>query len=346
VTGLWRVFARHGLPWRFGGPRRGDVKRGICAEERRPIWVPRLTERKENVLVKGNANSSLIKGVLKPYEDLESRMKGGHMKSFAESAPGKRGLARGEGCAAATQVQSAGTFPETQWTALLKPLKNRLASETDTLDRLFRIYRPAIVAFIRARVRDPGDAEDLAHDYIHRLLQSEELAGMDRSKGRFRSFLIVSIKHFLCNHYAARSALKRGGGAVHVPVEDYIEDLAEDPKDEDIFMAEWVAAIHQEVVRCLRVEWEKAGKGDEFDDYEPFLWGKEGNDSREALSRRHRLTVNAINVRISRLRDRYKVVLREVVSQTVRENEVDEEIRNLTSRILGTGVASSPDARR
>jgi DNA-directed RNA polymerase specialized sigma24 family protein len=266
------------------------------------------------------------------------------MRSLGEPASEER-LATDNACSTPAPSKASGTFPETQWTALLKPLKNRQRTEADTLDRLFRIYRPAIVAFIRARIRNQADAEDLAHDYIARLLKSDELAGMDRSKGRFRSFLIASIKHFLCNHYAASAALKRGGGAVHVPVEDHLDDLAEDPKDEDVFMAEWVAAIHQEVVRCLRAEWEKVGKGDEFGAYEPFLWEKEGNESRDSLARSHRLTVNAINVRISRLRDRYKTVLREVVSQTVRENEVDEEIRSLTSRILGTGPAQTPAVR-
>jgi RNA polymerase sigma-70 factor (ECF subfamily) len=190
------------------------------------------------------------------------------------------------------------------------------------------------VAFIRARIRNPEEAEDLAHDYIHRLLKTEELATMDRSKGRFRSFLVVSIKHFIYNHYAASSALKRGGTSVHVPIEEHVDDVAEDPKDQDLFLEEWIAALHAEVVRCLRSEWEKAGKAREFDDYEPFLLEKEGNRSRDDLAARHKLTVNAVNVRISRLRDRYKILLREVVAQTVQEHELDEELRSLTSRIL------------
>jgi RNA polymerase sigma factor (sigma-70 family) len=233
------------------------------------------------------------------------------------------------------KFKPAGSFPDTQWTALLKPLSRRLASETEILERLFQIYRPAIVAFIRSRVRNPQDAEDLAHDYIHRLLKSEELAGMDRSKGRFRSFLIVSIKHFLANHYTAHAAQKRGGQAVHLPMDEFAEQIAEDPKDHDIFMSQWVETIHQEVVRRLREEWQRAGKAHEFSEYEPFLLDKKGNDeSREQLAARQKITVNAVNVRISRLRDRYKTVLREVVSQTVRETEIDEEMRHFTTRIL------------
>jgi DNA-directed RNA polymerase specialized sigma24 family protein len=230
--------------------------------------------------------------------------------------------------------KGSSTFPDTQWTALLKPLATRFPGEDDALDRLFRIYRPAIVAFIRARVRDSQQAEDLAHDYIHRLLKNDDLIRMNRAKGRFRSFLIVSIKHFLSNHFEANGTLKRGGGMIHVPVEDHQDDLAEDSKDHDIFMDEWVSAINQEVLRSLRTEWEKAGKASEFPDYEPFLWDKQGLDSRAGLASKHRLTVNAVNVRISRLRDRYKLLLREVVAQTVREGEVDEEIRNLTKKIL------------
>jgi len=232
------------------------------------------------------------------------------------------------------QARSQGNFPETQWTALLKPLATRLPLEDQTLDRLFRIYRPAIVAFIRSRVRDPQEAEDLAHDYIHRLLKNDDLAGMDRSKGRFRSFLSVSIKHFLANHYAASATLKRGGGVTHVPVDEHADQIADDPKDQDIFLEEWVSAVHQEVLRSLRAEWEKAGKGHEFADYEPFLLEKKGSDSRENVASKHQLTVNAVNVRISRLRDRYKTLLRQVVAETVRESEVDEEIRNLSARIL------------
>jgi len=239
------------------------------------------------------------------------------------------------------EERAAGTFPDTQWTTLLKPLGNRSPGDTEALDRLFRIYRPAIVAFIRSRVRDPQQAEDLAHDYIHRLLKSDELVRMNRAKGRFRSFLVVSIKNFLANYYVANATLKRGGGAVHVPVDDHVNELAEDPKEQDIFMEEWVSAINQEVVRCLRSEWDKAGKGHEFPDYEPFLWDKEGNVSRTDLAAKHHLTVNAVNVRISRLRDRYKALLREVVAETVRDGEVDEEIRHVTQRILAPGTEKS-----
>ncbi len=235
---------------------------------------------------------------------------------------------------AALAAEKPGYFPDTQWTTLLKPLSNRSPSEIETLDRLFRIYRPAIVSFIRPRVRDPQQAEDLAHDYIHRLLKSNDLLRMDRSKGRFRSFLIVSIKHFLANRYEADATLKRGGGTVHVPVEDHLDELAEDPKDHDIFMREWVTAISTEVLSRLRAEWASVGKARELDDYELFLWEKKGSDSRAELARKHGLTENAVNVRISRLRDRFKAILREVVAQTVREGEVDEEIRNLTARIL------------
>jgi RNA polymerase sigma-70 factor (ECF subfamily) len=231
-------------------------------------------------------------------------------------------------------VKRAGNFPDTQWTAILKPLSKRLASETELLERLFQIYRPAIVAFIRTRVRNPQDAEDLAHDYIHRLLKSEELAGMDRSKGRFRSFLVVSIKHFLANHYTANAAQKRGGNAVHLPVDEYADQIAQDPQDHDMFMTQWVETLHQEVVRALRAEWERVGKGHEFAQYEPFLLEKKGNERREELAARQGISVNALTVRISRLRERYKAVLREIVSQTVRETEVDEEMRHLTSRIL------------
>jgi DNA-directed RNA polymerase specialized sigma24 family protein len=267
------------------------------------------------------------------------------MKRFDQPAETTTGLAPTDQVRSTGLHAKAGHFPETQWTALLKPLSTRLPNESETLDRLFRIYRPAIVAFIRARIRNPEEAEDLAHDYIHRLLRSQELSSMDPAKGRFRGFLVVSIKHFIYNHYAASCALKRGGGAVHVPIEEHLDQLAEDPNDQDLFLAEWVAALHAEVVRCLRAEWEKAGKGGEFHDYEPFLLDKYGNGSRDGLAAKHRLTVNAVNVRISRLRDRYKLLLREVVSQTVRENEVDEEIRDLTRRILADSRFGRPESK-
>jgi RNA polymerase sigma factor (sigma-70 family) len=243
-------------------------------------------------------------------------------------------------CLAAANVpptesgKPSGYFPDTQWTTLLKPLSRRSPTEIETLDRLFRIYRPAILGFIRPRVRDPQLAEDLAHDYIHRLLKSDDLLRMDRSKGKFRSFLIVSIKHFLANHFEARATLKRGGGVVHVPVEEHVDEISEDPKDHDIFMQEWVNAVNNEVMERLRGEWSAVGKSHELEDYEPFIAEKKGTESRAALAKKHGLTTNAVNVRISRLRDRYKALLREVVGQTVREGEIDEEIRMLSARIL------------
>src|SRR5438874_471296 len=89
----------------------------------------------------------------------------------------------------------------------------------------------------------------------------------------------VEDLYALENHYTANAAQKRGGRVVHLPVDEYADQLAEDPKDQDFFMSQWVETIHAEVARRLREEWERAGKGHEFGEYEPFLLEKKGNES-------------------------------------------------------------------
>lgn len=230
----------------------------------------------------------------------------------------------------------AGMFPATRWTTLLKPIADRQADEREALQRLFEVYRAPIVAFIRAREPDRHAAEDLAHDFIMRLLERDDLARLDRARGRFRTFLCVALRRFLARHHEWTGAQKRGARAEHLPLEPDDDLVPVPPSIETEFVRRWFEAAQEEVIRRLRREWTIGGKGAEFPDYEPYLWDRQAEGRRDELARKYGLTLNALNVRISRLRERQRAVMRDVIGETVGgPGEVDEEIRFLMAHLSG-----------
>ena len=166
------------------------------------------------------------------------------------------------------------SFPTTQWTTLLDPIKGRGQGFDCALNQLCRFYRPPIVAFIRGWGYDPNTAEDLAHDFIARLLRLDELTKVDRTKGRFRSFVCASLRHFLHNYNKAKHAWKRGGRAEHISLEGLAVDPPSPTNAETEFNHCWAQSVADEGLRRLSAEWADRGKSIEFADYQDFIFAK------------------------------------------------------------------------
>jgi len=229
-----------------------------------------------------------------------------------------------------TQEKSACIFPTTHWTTLLQPISQRTEQAQAALNRLFEIYRRPIVNYVRTLVRQPQHAEDIAQEFIARLLNREDLTNVDRAKGRFRAYLSTSIKNHVITHYAAEDAKKRKWFNDAFSIHEMAADLGHANDAEKEFTRQWWRATIDEAVRRLHTEWETVGKAALFADLEPLLWNRKDGSSINAIATKHRMTANAVSLRKMRLLERLREMLLVVVGETVGSPvQVHEEIRNL-----------------
>jgi RNA polymerase sigma-70 factor (ECF subfamily) len=207
---------------------------------------------------------------------------------------------------------------------------------TDALERLCRAYWYPLYAYIRRRGYDSHEAQDLTQEFFARFLESKALCGIRRTKGRFRSFLLASLNHFLANEWNRARALKRGGGVQFVSIDEnaaeerYRLEPVTGVTPEKLFERRWVLALLDEVLVRLRDEWCEQGEGARFDHFRVFLADLKGAKPYAEVAAQTGLTEAAARQAVRRLRLRYRELLREEIAHTVSSPlEVDEEIRYL-----------------
>ncbi len=204
------------------------------------------------------------------------------------------------------------------------------------LEELAGLYWFPLYAYIRRRGHGAPQAEDLTQEFFARLVEKRVLAAADRSKGKFRSFLLASVKNFLANEWDKSQTLKRGGGRPLVALDAldaearYALEPADDLTPERLFERRWALAVLDQVLARLRQEYVARDGGELFEALKGSLAGAADTPTYEALARRLGMTEGALKVAAHRLRKRYRELLRDEISQTVASPElVDEEIRYL-----------------
>ena len=191
----------------------------------------------------------------------------------------------------------------------------------DALNELCTRYWIPVYAYVRRCGRDRADAEDLTQAFFGRLLEHRDLRQADPQRGRFRSFLLAALKHFLSNERDRAQAKKRGGDVVHVPI-DF--SVADELTPDQVFDKQWALAVLERALRDLR----EAG---EPEDLMPFLTGDE---SYAAVAAKRNTSEGAVRVAVHRLRRKFRDRLRRIVGETVEDPRgVDEEIRFLIAAV-------------
>jgi len=210
------------------------------------------------------------------------------------------------------------------------------ASETQrALEQLVQAYWFPLYAYARRLGETPAAAEDIVQGFLTRLLDKQDLARVDPAKGRFRSFLLASLKHFLANERSKARALKRGGGKVialdaMAAEARYAVEPAHEMTPERLFDRRWALAVLDQVLARLREEYNAAGKGKLFDGIKDCLTPDRAGARYAELGERMGMNEGAIRVAVHRLRRRYRDLLRKEISQTVETPEqVAEEITYL-----------------
>jgi RNA polymerase sigma factor (sigma-70 family) len=237
-----------------------------------------------------------------------------------------------------TQVLRAakGQFTTTHWSVVLAAAQQGTARSAQALEVLCRTYWHPLYAYVRRRGYEEQAAQDLTQEFFARLLEKEYLRAVDRNKGRFRSFLLAAMEHFLANEWRRANAKKRGGGVSVVSLDDQtgeadsLQVAASTLSPEEFFDQQWAITLLEEAVGNLRREFNAAGKGALFEELKFYLTGEKREISYAELAARLNTTEAALKVAVSRMRHRYGELLRTEIANTVSgPEEVEEELRAL-----------------
>ena len=227
-------------------------------------------------------------------------------------------------------------FVTTHWSIVVSAGRNDTPHARDALEKLCRSYWSPIYAFVRRQGHGPHDAQDLTQEFFARLLGKKQLAGADPARGRFRSFLLASLKHFLANEWDKARAQKRGGGQVLIPIDVATAETScgVDPADQltadKIFERRWALTLLEHVLSRLRAEYVSDGREKLFEQLKPTLTEASRTVAYAEIATRLGTTEGAVKVAVHRLRQRYREVLRAEIADTVASpGEVEDEIRNL-----------------
>jgi|ERR1051326_229412 RNA polymerase sigma-70 factor (ECF subfamily) len=231
-------------------------------------------------------------------------------------------------------------FATTHWSVVIAAGQESSTEKTEALERLCRAYWHPLYVFVRRRGYQPHDAQDLTQSFFARLLDKQYLKAVDRTKGRFRSFLLAALQHFLANEWRNAHAQKRGGQATFLSMDGdgaevkYLQVPSTEFSPEKLFEREWATTILEKVVACLREEFVSAGKERLFEELKIFLTGDKRAVSYGELAKKLGATEAALKMSVSRMRQRYGELLRSEIAQTVsKPEEIEDELRTLLAAL-------------
>jgi RNA polymerase sigma-70 factor (ECF subfamily) len=225
-------------------------------------------------------------------------------------------------------------FPATRWTLVVAATDPQRKETRSALASLCENYWYPLYAYLRRRGYAADQAQDLTQEFFVHVLEGRYLDRADPEKGRFRSFILTSLKFFVADEDDRQRAQKRGGGVV-VPLEfssgeeRYQHEPAHYETPERIFERRWALAALDRVLEKLRGEFVRHGRPEHFERLKVFLLGQ-SDAPYVALAREMNTSEGALKVAIHRLRKRYRDLFRQEIADTVADPaEVDSELRYL-----------------
>jgi RNA polymerase sigma factor (sigma-70 family) len=227
-------------------------------------------------------------------------------------------------------------FVTTRWTVVLAAGRRQTPHADRALEELCRTYWFPLYAYVRRRGHAKADAEDLVQAFFARFLAKNYLEGLSAERGRFRAFLLASLKNFLTNEWKKSQRLKRGGGETVLSLDWETADTkfqvastAEQSPDK-AFDREWAVALLAQVIERLRAECAADGKAKQFEHLKIFLTAGKGAVPHADVARALGMDEGAVRVAAHRLRKRYRELLRDEIAHTLADPaRVDEEMRAL-----------------
>jgi Sigma-70 region 2. len=226
-------------------------------------------------------------------------------------------------------------FTTTHWSVVLEAQGQSPASQ-EALENLCRTYWRPVYSFVRRQGIRTQEAEDLTQGFFSLLLERRDFDAVRKEKGRLRSYLLTSVKHFLASEQRRAMTAKRGKGQRLIPLEELratarIEMEPADPLSADrVYERRWALTLMEQVLRRLKDEYCTAGNVALFDSLKQMLPDEPGAQSRSEIALQLGMTDNALRQAFHRFRHRYQLLLREEISHTVAiASDVEDELRHL-----------------
>ena len=236
-----------------------------------------------------------------------------------------------------------GAFPNTRWTLVLSASEEDSPKASVALETLCQDYWYPLYCYVRRRGYSAEDSEDLTQSFFQRLLERRDFATADADKGRFRSFLLASLKHFMADQWDRTQAKKRGGDR-HIISFDQLaaeERFQAEPSHEEtpekLFEQNWAQTLLAHILDKLAEEQRAVGKEEVFQEIRPFVaWSTAVDSNYRTAAKALGMSENAVRIQVFRLRKRYTEILRQEIAQTVASpDDVVREMDDLFSALRG-----------
>jgi RNA polymerase sigma-70 factor (ECF subfamily) len=232
------------------------------------------------------------------------------------------------------------SFDTTRWSVIAAARGPDPGAARAALSTLCEAYWYPIYAFVRRWGADPDGARDLTQAFFASLLERRDIEQVRPERGRFRTFLLASAKHFLLNEAARARTAKRGGGVSPLPLAfdaaegRYQFEPVDETTPESLYERRWALTVIERVLASVQEKWQEAGRGGEFVVLKASLLGEGPPGGYAAAARTLGTTEGAVKVAVHRLRRAFRAELRAAIAETVsKPSEVDEELRYL-ERVL------------
>ena len=242
-----------------------------------------------------------------------------------------------------SEPASSTPFAPTRWTLILRA-RGETPEARSALGELCEAYYQPVLRFLRREGRDEDAARELTQEFFARVLAGGGFDAADPERGRFRSYLLGALKHFLADQRKAEQRLKRGGGVMPESIDTVgggsdessgvgVADPTILPRDAD-FDREWALTVMERALKQMQKEFAETGKAEQFDALKPWLMGESPSMSQSEAARQLGLSEGAVKVVIHRLRKRFRDTVRTEIALTLRDpSTVDEELRHLVEAL-------------
>jgi len=228
------------------------------------------------------------------------------------------------------------SFANTRWSIVEKAGHPSSAESRHALELLCESYWYPLYVYVRRRVSDRGEAEDLTQAFFTELIEKNYVAAATPERGRFRAFLLTAFKHFLSKQWEKARAQKRGGGRPPIPLDFESADSrftiepALNLTAEQIYERQWAVTLLDQTINRLEQEFAQANKTDHFGKLKGFIIGDHAGSTYADVAAELKISVAAAKMAASRMRRRYRELIRDEIAQTVADpGEIDDEIQKL-----------------
>jgi RNA polymerase sigma-70 factor (ECF subfamily) len=224
-------------------------------------------------------------------------------------------------------------FTATRWTLVAQARGNDTAAQA-ALSQLCEAYYAPVVTFLACQGRGEDEARELAHEFFAGVLVGRSLGAADRTRGRFRNYLLGAVKHFAANRRERERAARRGGGAGHAELDPGIPGADAPADHERAFDRQWALTVLARALAATRCRLADAGKERQFDVLKLSLTG--ANFSHADAAEQLGLSEGALKVAVHRLRQRFREAVMEEIADTVpAEHDIHDELRHLLAALAG-----------